>query len=322
MEYVTLGRTGLRVSVMGLGCGGHSRLGQETGKSEKESIAVVRRAIETGINFIDTAEAYDTESIVGKAIKNVKRESVILSTKKTVRREESSSGAKKQEDFIKADEMIKGIEGSLSRLGTDYIDVFHLHGVRTKEYEYAVKEVLPALFKMRDQGKIRFIGITEAFGPEPQHRMLERALHDDFWDVMMVGFNMLNQSARQRVFTKTIEKNIGVLVMFAVRRALSRPERLKELMAELKVAGLVDPALFDENDPLGFLIHDGGALSLQDGAYRYCRHEPGVHVVLSGTGNVEHLEANAKSLLRPPLPSHDLARLRELFSKVDNISGN
>ncbi|MBN1460544.1 MAG: aldo/keto reductase, partial [Armatimonadetes bacterium] len=66
MDYTTLGRTGLRVSVMGLGAGGHSRLGQSYGNTEVESEEVVRRALDLGVNFFDTAEAYDTEEILGR----------------------------------------------------------------------------------------------------------------------------------------------------------------------------------------------------------------------------------------------------------------
>ncbi len=68
MEYTTLGRTGLRVSVAGLGCGGFSRLGQSAGRSVEESVAVVRQGLDLGINFIDTAAGYHTEPIVGKAL--------------------------------------------------------------------------------------------------------------------------------------------------------------------------------------------------------------------------------------------------------------
>ena len=82
MQYTTLGRTGLNVSVAGLGCGGHSRLGQKTGRTEQESIQVVRQALDLGINLIDTAEAYGTESIVGKAIQDVARDQLVISTKK------------------------------------------------------------------------------------------------------------------------------------------------------------------------------------------------------------------------------------------------
>jgi L-galactose dehydrogenase len=71
MEYVTLGRTGLRVSVAGLGCGGFSRLGLGTGKSEEEAVALVRHALDLGVNLLDTAAVYGTEGVVGQAIKSV-----------------------------------------------------------------------------------------------------------------------------------------------------------------------------------------------------------------------------------------------------------
>ncbi len=158
----------------------------------------------------------------------------------------------------------------------------------------------PALEELRTEGKIRFVGITEAFGPDPQHRMLVRALEDDYWQVIMVGFNLLNQSARERVLTKSREKNIGVLDMFAVRRALSNPDALKTLMGDLAAQGLIDRNAFDPDDPLGFLAQNGVGASITDAAYRFCRYEQGIHVVLSGTGNVAHLEENAAALTRPP----------------------
>ena len=81
MDYTTLGKTGLKVSVAGLGCGGNSRIGQGTGSSEAQSVALVREALDLGVNFLDTANAYETEGIVGKAIKGRPRDSVVISTK-------------------------------------------------------------------------------------------------------------------------------------------------------------------------------------------------------------------------------------------------
>jgi aryl-alcohol dehydrogenase-like predicted oxidoreductase len=309
MDYTTLGRTGLKVTVMGIGCGGPSRVGQRAGRTEAESVDIVRQALDAGINFIDTSERYGTEEIVGKAIRGIDRGSVVLSTKKGTR------------ERMTPDDVQKSLEGSLKRLGTDYIDIYHLHGVILSDYDYLVSEIGPTLQKMRQQGKVRFIGITERFSPDPQHLMLQRALQDDIWDVMMVGFNMLNQSARDRIFAKTIDKNIGVLIMFAVRLALSRPERLNQVIAELIDRKQLDPSDIDENDPLGFLIHEGGAASLPDAAYRFCRYEPGVHVTLSGTGNPNHLKANIESFYRPPLPHEDRMKLEHIFRDVDSVSG-
>lgn len=309
MEYTTLGRTGLRVSIMGVGCGGPSRLGISTGSSEKESIAIIKHAIASGINFIDTAEFYKTEKIVGKAVKGFDREKLVLSTKKSTWKNVDSESVQ------------KSLKKSLKNLGTDYIDIYHLHGVILQDYDYLKSEIVPILHDMRDQGKIRFIGITERFNQDQQHSMLQRALQDDLWDVMMVGFNILNQSARDRVLAKALEKNIGILVMFAVRLALSRPKRLKECIKELIQKKQINPSEININNPLGFLIHEEGAMSLVDAAYRFCRYELGTDVILSGTGNLDHLKANIKSLLRSPLPQEDLLELRKIFKDVDSITG-
>jgi L-galactose dehydrogenase len=312
MDYVTLGRTGLRVSVLGLGGGGHSRLGQRIGATAAESVAIVRRALELGINVVDTAEAYGTETFFGQAIRGIERGTIVLSTKKSL------TGG---ERLITAAELARGLEDSLVRLQTDHVDIYHLHGVRADQYEYAVAELVPAMLTLRYQGKLRFLGITEAFAADPGHVMLSRAIRDDCWDVMMVGFNMLNQSARDRVLAETIRRDIGVLCMFAVRDALSRPEKLRQTIAELVQQGLIERDAVDLQDPLGFVTHADDVQSLPDAAYRFCRAEPGMHIVLSGTGNLRHLEENVAAILKPPLPSAVRKRLIDLFARVDAVSG-
>lgn len=313
MRYTILGRTGLRVSVMGLGCGGHSRLGQSYGAGPQESAAVIQRALDLGVNLFDTAEGYGTEEIVGEGLRLARREGIVISTKKTTAHGETP---------VRPDEVAPALEESLRRLGTDYVDIYHLHGLAARHYDYALAHLVPELQRLRQQGKLRYIGLTEAFGSDPQHMMLQRALQDACWDVVMVGLNLLNQSARERVLPAADSKSVGVLVMFALRRALSDPVRLREVIADLQRRKLVDAQLLGDDEPLDFLVHAPGATSVQDAAYRFCRHEPGVHVVLSGTGDPEHLEANAVSLCRPPLPAEDVARLRALFGAVDDVSGN
>ncbi len=295
---------------MGLGGGGHSRLGMAKGKTESESVSILKEGIDEGINFIDTAELYGTESIVGKGIKGIDRDKLIISSKKMVR-EGMTSG-----------EVQEGLEKSLKNLGTDYIDIYHLHGVTPEAYDYCVSEIYPEFQRMKEKGMIRFIGITERFEKDYNHGMLQKGLDDGMWDVMMVGFNMLNQSARNLIFKKSVEKNIGILNMFAVRRAFSNPERLSQIILDLVEKEQVNPEDIDEKHPLNFLIHENGALSLTDAAYRFCRYEPGVHVVLSGTSNPDHLRANIESLSRPPLPEQDVAKIKEIFKKVDSVSGS
>lgn len=307
MEYRTLGRTGLKVSVMGIGAGGPSRLGQRYNTSEADSIAIIREALDNGVNFIDTAEAYGTEDIIGKAISGYNRDSLVISTKK-------STHARPTPEDIRY-----SLEGSLRLLRTDYVDVYHLHGVVLNDYDYLLAEIVPVLQRLQAQGKIRHIGITEAWNSDPKHTMLQRALRDNVWDVMMVGFNLLNQSARERVFGETIRQDIGVLVMFAVRTALSKSERLVEVIHELIRRGEIDAETVDLEKPLDFLLNH--STSIPDAAYRFCRQEPGTHVVLSGTGNPDHLRANLGSFSRPPLPESVIERLKTIFRCVDSITG-
>ncbi len=313
MDYATLGRTGLKVSVAGLGCGGPSRLGLRDNKHQRDCIALVRQALDLGVNFLDTAEVYGTEEIVGKAIAGIPRDRIVLSTKKKFPLDDPSDPA---------GEVRKSLEQSLRRLGTDHIDVYHAHGVEPEDYAYASSKLLPVLSRMREEGKIRFIAISEAFVEDSGHRMLAEALEDGRWDVVMAGFNMLNPSARNRVLAKTLQANVGTLVMFAVRRALSQPDRLKAIVADLIQKGAIPRESVNASDPLDFVRQEGGAPTLPEAAYRFCRHEQGVDVVLTGTGNPEHLRENVEAILKPALPSSVLQRLKTIFGNLDTLTGN
>ena len=318
MQTTTLGRTDLTVSVAGLGCGGHSRLGLGTGGSEEAAVRIIQTAMDEGVNFIDTAQVYDTETVVGRAVQG-RRDQVVLSTKVQI---VEPGAAVTSNDCISGDVFAANFEASLTRLGTDYVDILHLHGVAPSQYDYCVKEFVPALHRLRDQGKIRFLGLTERFITDPEHAMLAQALQDDFWDVIMVGFNLINPSARHRVFQHTQDKNIGVLDMFAVRRALSNTDALREIIDDLVKDGVIDGDRLDVEDPLGFLTEDNVAASVVEAAYRFCRHEPGVDIILSGTGNLDHLHENLTSIQKPPLPESCRQRLEEIFGAVDCVSGN
>ena len=313
MEYRTFGRTGLRVSVAGVGAGGPSRLGAATGRSEKESIAVVRRALELGVNYIDTAEAYGTEEIVGKSIQDFDRDSLVIATKK---------GAYRKGEPVPADEFAAGVETSLKRLGVETIDVFHFHGARLDQYQHICEELVPILQSMRQAGKIRHLAVSEHFASDFEHRLLRQAIEDDLFDVVMVGFNILNQTARRDVLPVTREKGIATECMFAVRRAFSKPERLREILVELRRSGEIDTDAVDLFEPLDWVLELSDAKTLPEAAYRFCRHEPGIDVVLTGTGNIRHLEDNVASLLRPALPTEVVERLRKIFSRVHSVNGS
>jgi L-galactose dehydrogenase len=313
VDTVIFGRTGLEVSAAGLGCGGHSRLGQSYGSSTKASVRVVQRAIDLGITYIDTAQAYGTEEIVGKAVKK-RRDEVVISTKASPQL--LADGGAADGDVIR-----RAVHESLRKLGTDRIDVYHLHGVVEDDYATCVAELVPQLEALRAEGLIRFLAISERFAADPGHAMLQRAVLDDCWDVMMVGFNLLNPSARDRVLRVTQDKDVAIEVMFAVRRVLSRPDEVRRVAQELVDGGHLEADALDLDGPLDFLV-EHGANSVVEASYRFARHEPGCHVVLTGTGNTDHLDENVRSICAPPLPSADLNRLRTLFGHLDHLSGN
>ena len=152
MEYVTLGRTGIRVSVAGLGAGGFSRLGLRTGKTTAEAVALVRLALDVGVNFIDTAAVYVTETIIGEAVKAAPREQVGLATK-SLTRDGRDQGT--------PDHILASLDQSLRQLDTDYVDVFQLPAVSPSAYPYARDVIVPALLKGKDKGKFRHLGTTE-----------------------------------------------------------------------------------------------------------------------------------------------------------------
>jgi len=149
--------------------------------------------------------------------------------------------------------------------------------------------------------------------------MLKRAVNDSVWEVYMVGFHLMHQGARQNVFPVTRQKGIGTLLMFAVRSMFADPPRIVREMTALADKGLVEKWLGESSDPLGFLVHAGGASSVIEAAYRYARHEPGVDVVLFGTGDAGHLRKNVEALLKPPLPEADREKIAKLFGHLTGI---
>jgi aryl-alcohol dehydrogenase-like predicted oxidoreductase len=310
MHYTTLGKTELKVGVAGLGCGGNSRIGQGAGLSQAQSIALVQAALDLGVNLIDTAAAYGTEGIVGKAIKGRPRDSVVISTKSHV----SANGKP-----LSGAEVVANLEASLMELDTDHVDVFHLHGLSPQAYDHAMREIVPALLRQKENGKLRHLAVSETGPRDPEHKMLERAAEAGVWEVVMLAFHMLHQNARQPVLERTRANGIGTLLMFAVRNIFSKPGLLQSTVQNLLAEGKLQNEAIDPADPLGFLVHADGASSMIDAAYRFARHEPGIDVVLFGTGNIAHLRSNIASILRPPLPANDVARLKSLFGHLVGV---
>ncbi len=317
VETRILGRTGLSVSMLGLGGGGNSRLGLSKGQDDAHAADVVRAALDMGITMLDTARVYQTERAVGMAIQGRRRDGVVISSK--------SPYLDENRQLLSAQAFQENLEASLQALGVEMIDIYFIHGLGPEYYEASRDRFYPVLERARQAGKIRFVGITEAFERDTRHEMLQQAVQDKArgaeWDVMMVGFNILNQSARERVLAVTRQKGTATLGMFAVRRGLIDEAYLRILLRRLAEGGEIDPALADTPDLMESLGLRGVCETLPEAAYRFAAYEPGMDCVLSGTSSAEHLRANLDAVQRGPLPKAAVERLKALFQGVDSLSG-
>ena len=308
MQYRMLGRTGLRVSLLGLGTGGPSLFGQSNGRGQDDATRLVRRALDIGVNFIDSSPAYEnSEERLGEALDGVPRDRYVLATKFVYERE-----------GVLADpaEVVRSVEGSLRRLRTDCIDLMQFHGLKPPHYEIAIDRLMPTVLKLRDAGKFRYVGITENYREDSAHKTLAKAVIDSRVEAVMVAYNLLGPSADQALLPACQEREVGVIGMVAVRRSLSRPELLRKRLSDAIAAGVVDGELLpDHENPLGWLLQ-GEVDSLPAAGYKFAAGHPAMATVLTGTASVSHLEANAAAILGPPLPLEHSDRLRQIFGSV------
>src|SRR5919206_1596985 len=190
MQTRQFGRTGMQISVLGFGCGAVGGLMVRGDARDQEH--TIARALDAGVNYFDTAVQYgngESEKNLGRILQVLKPTNAIVGTKVRL-----PSG-----DFGRiADAVTKSLEGSLSRLRRDRVDIFHLHNAITERgggeslsVEQVLDDVVPAFERLRDAGKTRFIGLT-AVGDTAA---LQRLIDTRAFDSAQVVYNMLNPSA-------------------------------------------------------------------------------------------------------------------------------
>tara|TARA_B100001750_G_scaffold233597_1_gene234005 strand:+ start:280 stop:1227 length:948 start_codon:yes stop_codon:yes gene_type:complete len=311
MIYRNLGRTGLKTSILSLGTGGARRLGQDTGLGIDGQKRLVAKALEHGINTFDTSCQYgNSETILGKCLTGVDRESYILSTKWSPENVENTD-----KDLSK--ELEKSVTESLKRLRTNHIDVMLFHGITPTIYKPVVDKLYPTMIRLKEKGYLRHIGFSTKFTEDPGQDAALIALANDpeAWDVIMLKYGILNQHAEKKILPLARKYGVGVMNMAAVRVKLPDPYLLKNLIADWKARGLIAHDSLPPDNPLGWLLHDNVS-SIISAGYKFAAEPESISTVLTGTATINHLEENVEALKYPELSPDDNQTLKDLFSHI------
>ncbi|MEA3188766.1 MAG: hypothetical protein QOD99_2596 [Chthoniobacter sp.] len=302
MRYRTLGNTGLRVSILGLG---GSSLGSAFKKvDEAEAMRTVHVAIDHGVNFIDTAPFYGlttAETILGKALRGISRERYYLATK--VGRYGNDA---KDFDFS-AERVTVSVDESLARLGTDYVDFIQVHDMEFADMELIVNETIPTLRKVQASGKARFIGIT-GFPIGLFRYVLERT---DVDQIQSYCHYCLNNTSLESLLPFLKDKKAGIVnsAPLAMRLLSSEgPPPWHPASTEGK-ACCAEAAEFCRRNG-----RDIGKLALQ-----FSVANPDIHTNIVGTANPDRILQNISDI-DLPLDVELLSKVLEILAPIHNVT--
>jgi aryl-alcohol dehydrogenase-like predicted oxidoreductase len=326
MDYRTLGRTGLRVSALGFGCGNVGGLIIRGAPADRER--AVARALELGINYFDTAPLYgdgQSEQNLGQVLRTFKAE-VYVGTKVRL--------APVALDEIPA-AIARSLEGSLRRLGVERVDLLQLHnpiaverGARSVSARDVLDAIVPALGRLVEQGKTRFYGIT-ALGDTAA---LLPVIAAGVLDTAQVCYNLLNPSAAHEVPEGFPAQDFGRLLLRCRERRTGAIAIRVLAAGALSGADLRHPIAAPTVDPiasgpdyvtdvqrarmLGALVEEGHAGSLVEASLRFALATDAVSTVLLGYSSLAQLEYAAACVAKGPLPGKALARLPALWTRL------
>ena len=314
MDYVNLGRTGLRVSRVCLGMMSYGKHeSREWALEEPDAEPIVRRAVEGGINFFDTADVYNggqSEAITGRLLRKLfgMREEYVVATKVHGRTMPGENGAGLSRKHIMA-----SIDGSLRRLELDYVDLYQIH---RWDRNTPIEETMDALHDVVQAGKARYIGASSMFAwqfAKAQHVARTRFVS------MQNHYNLIYREEEREMIPQCLDQGVGVIPWSPLARGLLAGNRTREgerrtTRAKTDAFGdnLYKPELdFDVIDRLAEVAGGLGA-SPQQVALAWLLQKPGVTAPIVGATRIEHLE-DALAAERLSLGRAEVERLEEPY---------
>jgi aryl-alcohol dehydrogenase-like predicted oxidoreductase len=308
MKYRTLGKTGLRVSTVGLGTMVHA--GHFGPMKDSESLGAIETALDLGVNFIDTSDAYGagySETLLGNALKG-KRDKVILATKGG----NVMVGPNKGKRIFEPDYISGVLDESLKRLQTDYIDLYQLHNPTVDVIEKgAVWEVLE---RAKQAGKIRHYGVSINTMEEGV-----AAVKDGRAETIQVEYNLLAQEPAETIFPLAEQANVGIIARVPLKRGiltgkLTAADESRFQGEDVRARSFKGEAFAKElakAAQLGFLVH-GQVKNMVQAAVAFCVAHPAVSAVIPGARNEQQMRENAAGA-DVEIPADDLKKVAELW---------
>lgn len=306
MEYRTLGRSGLKVPELCYGTGTFGA-GNEFFKAwgntqEEEASKLIDLCMESGCNFFDTADIYSegkSEEVLGRAIKHLKREDVLISTKATFQ-----AGAGPNDVGSSRYHLLEALEGSLKRLGTDYVDVYHLHAF---DATTPVEETLNTLDKMVREGKVRYIACSNFSG---WHLMKSLSVSERYGWARYVGhqvyYSLVGRDYEWELMPLALDQGVGALVWSPlgwgrltgkIRRGQPLPENSRLQNQSVHDAGPTPDweYVYKVVDALEEVAKQVGK-TVPQVALAWVLSRPTISTVIIGARNEEQLKANLGSV--------------------------
>jgi aryl-alcohol dehydrogenase-like predicted oxidoreductase len=317
MDYVNLGRSGMKVSRL---CLGMMTYGTSKWRpwvlDEEQSRPIIQCAVELGINFFDTADIYSmgvSEEVTGRALRDfARREEVIIATKVF-----NPYNDKPNQGGLSRLHIMQAVEGSLRKLGTDYIDLYQIHRA---DPETPWEETLSALHDLVKSGKVRYIGASSMYAWQFAKSLYLADLHGWTRFISMQNhYNLVYREEEREMMPLCLAEGIGVIPWSPLARGFLAGNRTRQEWGETiraKTDGFAQDMYYQDTDfqtvdRLSTLAAQRGVSNAQL-ALAWLLHKPGLTAPIIGASKMKHLEESVAAL-EISLTSEEMTSLEELY---------